>query len=543
MGMLYGSPGTGIPRVSWGTDNSGVDQGSYLDFTQEQRFSDSPDYGGASPAKTSDAPSQSGESRKLEVLDRGQPGPAATSGPVEEVVVIGSPPDRPRSHGWPSWVDAYLASQRQGTFSGGEIQLRLDVEPPPRPPRPRRPAARKPWAPNAATPAEPQPERDPGDSGPYFDAEVTPFSATGSSRSANPWMSDASVPEQFLPWGSWDRPENMPALRPERGDTGRIEAVPTVPVERSFWSRGGTGLAGGVIVGGLGVAAVMWWNPVGWVALGATLAIAAGVAATTASTIELTASYSGATTAEQDARMNRAVSAALGYSSPGGVLGSVLGTVWADDPEEGFLQGAMWGGLVEGATSLPGTLRALPGLYRGAMPWAKSLLLTPLWFVLSAGGGGGRVRSLARVFAAQGRIASRIRQVEYLGTTPLLERDAAWARYQVFGTRTRNEAIFRITYADGSQRIVLADRALPSGRQILEAKEGNMGQMFIPARETHIIGQAQNYIDITTVTGGQVRYIVSTELGASRLIQRFSREFPAEMASGQLVIDWLPWRR
>ena len=207
-------------------------------------------------------------------------------------------------------------------------------------------------------PAPRQPERDPGDSGPYFDAEATPFTVAGSGRAANPWMSDAAVPEQFLPWGSWDRPENVPSPRWERGETGtggtgRLEAVPTVPVERTFWSRGGTGLALGAVTAGLGVAAVMWWNPVGWVALGAALAIAGGVAATTASAVELSASYSGATTAEQDARMNRAVSATLGYSSPGGVLGSVLGTVWADDPEEGFLQGGMWGGLIEGATVCP----------------------------------------------------------------------------------------------------------------------------------------------------------------------------------------------
>jgi len=355
-------------------------------------------------------------------------------------------------------------------------------------------------------------------------------------------MSDAAAPEQFLPWGSWDRPENAPSPRWERSDTGRIEAVPTVPVERSFWSRGGTGLAAGAVTAGLAVGVLMWWNPVGWVALGTALAIAGGVAATTASAVELTASYSGATSPQQDAQMNRAISATLGYSSVGGVLGSVLGTVFTDDPQEGFVQGGLWGGLAEGATSLPGALRALPGLRRAAMPWAKSLLLTPVWFSMSAGGGGGG-RSLARVFAVQGRSASRVRRVEYLGTTPLLERDADWARFQVFATRTRNESVFRITYANGQQRIVYADRAQPTGRAIFEAKKGNMGQMFNPTREAHIIGQANNYLDITAVTGGRVGYLVSTELGASRLAQRFGLEFPAEMASGQLWIDWVPWRR
>jgi hypothetical protein len=82
---------------------------------------------------------------------------------------------------------------------------------------------------------------------------------------------------------------------------------------------------------------------------------------------------------------------------------------------------------------------------------------------------------MERVFAAQGRIASRIRTVEYLGTTPLLERDANWARFQVFATRSRNEAIFRITDANGQQRIVLADRFMPGSLTNLEAKLGDMG--------------------------------------------------------------------
>lgn len=244
--------------------------------------------------------------------------------------------------------------------------------------------------------------------------------------------------------------------------------------------------------------------------------------------------------------MNRAVSATLGYSSVGGVLGGVAGTVIADDAQEGYEAGALWGGLAEGAaniaTSLPGALRAVPGLWNAALPWAKSLLLTPFWFFMSSGGGGGGTRSLARMFAAQGRIASRVRMVEYLGTTPLLERDADWARFQVFATQSRNESVFRITYANGQQRIVLADRFTPGSRTILEAKYGDMGQMWNPTREAHIIGQANNYLDITTVSGGNVGYLVSTERGASRLTQRFGREFPAQMASGQLWIDWVRWR-
>jgi hypothetical protein len=67
--------------------------------------------------------------------------------------------------------------------------------------------------------------------------------------------------------------------------------------------------------------------------------------------------------------------------------------------------------------------------------------------------------------------------------------------------------------------------------------------MYIPAREAHIMGQVQNYLDIATITGGRVRYVVSTELGASRLTQRFGLDFPEAMASDMLTIDWVQWRR
>ena len=549
LGMLYGSPGTGIPKADWGTDYaSQVDYGDYLDFTQVQVFGDAPDYSAsARVVDTSDsAPSQPAESRTLEVLDRGDSEAAPARGPIDVVHVFGTPPDRPSGNDWWPGFETYLSSQRNSTFSGPEIKIRWADPPPIRPLRPRRQAVHKPSPADPLRPApeQPQPERDPVDSGPYFNGDVASSTVPYSDRVAIPWLSDASVPEQILPWGSWERPENVPSPRWERGDTGRIETISTVPIERSFWNRGGTGFAAGAVTAGIGVAVLMWWNPVGWVAgASVALAIAGGVAATTASAVELTASYGGATSAKQDADTNRAISATLGYTSIGGVLGGVAGTVFADDAQEGFAEGTLWGGLFEGATSLPGALRALPGLWHAALPWAKSLLLTPFWFFTSTGGGAGSARSLARVFAAQGRIASRVRSVEYLGTTPLLERDADWARFQVFATRTRQEAIFRITYANGQQRIVLADRGVQGGRSILEAKEGNLGQMFNPTREAHIIRQANNYVDITTVTGGTAGYRVSTQLGASRLVDRFGREFPTELASGQLWIDWVPWRQ
>jgi len=545
MGMLYGLPGTGIPSVDW---DAGY--GDVLDFTGHPDYSD---FGGAGRADPNDpyaytgpqtvdapdqAPSQPRESRSLDVLDREQSGTSAPPGPIDEVVVFGSPPDRP-SH---DWFENYIPSP-PNTFSGGEIQFRWR---PPQMRAPRRPVVRKPLPPLPPLPPEQQP--DLVDGGPYFENDVSPFSVPVIEQVPIPWMSDAATPQQFLPWGAWDRPENVPSPRWERSGAGRIEAVSTVPTERSFWNRGGTGLAAGAVTAAVGVAVLFWWNPVGWVAgASAALAIAGGVAATTASAVELSASYAGATTPMQDAETNRAVAATLAYSSVGGVLGGVAGTVLADDAQVGFEEGAFWGGLIEGtaglASSLPGALRAVPELWTAALPWAKSLLLTPLSFSLAAGFGGGSVRSLARVFAARGRIASRIRTVEYLGTTPLMEREANWARYQVFATGTRDEGVYRITYTNGQQRTVSADRGSPFGRRILEAKEGDLGQMWKPEREAHIMSQIRNYLDITTVTGGRVGYLVSTELGASRLLDRFGREFPTQMKSGQLWIDWVSWQR
>ena len=148
-------------------------------------------------------------------------------------------------------------------------------------------------------------------------------------------------------------------------------------------------------------------------------------------------------------------------------------------------------------------------------------------------------RSVAPIRSA----GTPIRAVEKLGTTPLVERDAAWARYQVFGTRTRSETVFRITYADGNQRIVVADKFSQSKELITEAKYGDMGQMFRPEREAHILDQARTYLDIANeleLKGG-VRYVVSTKTGAERLRLVFQREFPEAIRSGQIWVDWLDW--
>lgn len=79
---------------------------------------------------------------------------------------------------------------------------------------------------------------------------------------------------------------------------------------------------------------------------------------------------------------------------------------------------------------------------------------------------------------------------------------------------------------------------------ITEAECGDLGQIWKPAREAHLINQPQTYLDVAAALElrGGVRYVVSTQRGAQRLIQRFGVEFPDAMSSRQLWVDWVPWQ-
>jgi hypothetical protein len=147
---------------------------------------------------------------------------------------------------------------------------------------------------------------------------------------------------------------------------------------------------------------------------------------------------------------------------------------------------------------------------------------------------------MARVFGAQSRAASRIRTIEHLGASSMLVTDADWARYQARVLRSREEAVFRVTFQNGSQTLVYADGYLPRFRVLREAKFGNMGMMYIPEREAHIMTQAANYVDMAEILGGRTEYFVSSELGTSRLLQRFSLEFPEAVKSERLQVIWRP---
>lgn len=128
------------------------------------------------------------------------------------------------------------------------------------------------------------------------------------------------------------------------------EAPVAAPPQRGFLSRGGGSLIGGGVSLGVGIL-ILASGPVGWLAgLAAALAIAGGVAITGASTIQLTMSYGGKTTAKQDVEFSKAASTTLALSSPGGLAGGTVGV--AVGGEEGLEKGAFYGGLAEGAAVL-----------------------------------------------------------------------------------------------------------------------------------------------------------------------------------------------
>ena len=123
----------------------------------------------------------------------------------------------------------------------------------------------------------------------------------------------------------------------------------------------------------------------------------------------------------------------------------------------------------------------------------------------------------------------------------MLVTDASWARYQARVLRSREEAVFQITFQNGRQSLVFADDYLPRYRILREAKFGDMGMMYIPERETHIMNQVATYDQMSEILGGRTEYLVSSELGASRLPNCFlGLDFPERSRSQQLQVIWRP---
>ncbi len=204
-------------------------------------------------------------------------------------------------------------------------------------PMPRQPTARPP------VPVQPLPRRN-------GRVDIDPFETQGLGLQAiSPdWLippllapevpegnAHTPLPQPF----QWNRFEYVPAGR----RTGVM--VPVRP-ERDFYDRGGTGLLIGSATATLAVILIVS-NPVGWVAGVAALLFAAGVAATATSSVELGMSYSGRSTAEQDAAANQATGVVLALGTPGGLVGGVTGLVVGGDLES-LETGALIGGFGEG---------------------------------------------------------------------------------------------------------------------------------------------------------------------------------------------------
>lgn len=119
---------------------------------------------------------------------------------------------------------------------------------------------------------------------------------------------------------------------------------------RSFMSRGGTTLLLGALVLGLGIFTVMTGGGA-LIMFSAGMAIGAGGSTVLLSTAQLTASYTGYTTIEQDHNIMMALTDALSVaSSPGSAIGGGIGM--AVDGQEGMRKGAFWGGVTEGVAMI-----------------------------------------------------------------------------------------------------------------------------------------------------------------------------------------------
>ncbi|WP_326793474.1 hypothetical protein OHA79_45780 (plasmid) [Streptomyces sp. NBC_00841] len=256
--------------------------------------------------------------RRLEVLDRwGSPNAPDTGETSAERRLLGSPTGQSTQN--PDQSEALRRTRPESAL----------------PARPETGAA-----PTVSASSEAYGGRDPSWT-PFYDLGELQVQVRGEPR---PGQGDG-VPEVVIHGVRPPRPARTLPPRPE------TSPAPDGGPERGFWNRGGTGLAFGVATGVAGFVIIVS-NPVGWVVgLTGALMLASGVAASGSSIVELGTSYAGKTTAEQDAAANRATSAVLGTSSPGGLLGGVAGTVYSGDAN-GFEQGAFVGGLAEGAASL-----------------------------------------------------------------------------------------------------------------------------------------------------------------------------------------------
>jgi RHS repeat-associated protein len=128
---------------------------------------------------------------------------------------------------------------------------------------------------------------------------------------------------------------------------------------------------------------------------------------------------------------------------------------------------------------------------------------------------------------------------QYLGDTPVMS-EAAWAQYQMWVTGSKVESMINLVNQTGqAERTIYLDSSLRrlNGGPILEAKYGDLGQLWNPDRYNHIIRQSYDLIDIAKALKlPGVEYRVSTKLGKERLISTLTWEHPQELESGFLIV-------
>jgi RHS repeat-associated protein len=165
-------------------------------------------------------------------------------------------------------------------------------------------------------------------------------------------------------------------------------------------------------------------------------------------------------------------------------------------------------------------------------------VLQPVFLALSSGGAGGgssAVRVMLRAMK-RARTPASIR-VQYVGKT-LLVGDSPALVYQR-SAAGRNEGFFRVWRNGVKQPDVLADAF--TNRFIVEAKKGNMGQLWSTYWLNHTLTQVGNYLDIARVLKLRgVRYAVSTLEGVEALERLFNEVHPEAMSSGALSVWWVP---
>jgi len=169
--------------------------------------------------------------------------------------------------------------------------------------------------------------------------------ATAPARSSDPPLaSDIPPPEPLPP----PEPSPSPPSAPSTAGGGSSGSGGQ-PDDRTFWSRGGGTLVTGGILLGAGLLTIFTAGaatPLLVLAAGA-LATAGGVTVTSVSAINLTASYSGSTTAQQDRETSGTLHTVGSLSSPLGLTSGTAGMMIADDPRRGLETGALVGNVAE----------------------------------------------------------------------------------------------------------------------------------------------------------------------------------------------------